>query len=84
MEEKFEILKARWKEPDKLINAKSEFFGACRHNTKFHRYTMNGSTSTDEGSNPEKALGDISNITGKDIAPPPGEAKICMVCTATV
>ena len=81
MEERIEILKASWKEPDKLINSRSELYGACRHNTKFHRYTINGKLGTDDGSNLERALGDISNITGKEIAPPPGDAKIC---TATV
>jgi len=38
-----------------------EIYGSCRHKTRFHRYTMNAITSTDDGDNPERALGDITN-----------------------
>ena len=58
MKERLEILKQSRKNPDKLLNSNSELYGACRHKTKFHRYTRNMPASTDEGDNPERVLGD--------------------------
>jgi len=63
MKERLAILKMARKEPDKLINSRSEIYGACRHKMRFHRYTKNGNPSTDEGTNPERALEDITNTT---------------------
>ena len=53
MQERLEILKMAKKEPKKLINSRSEIYGGCQHNTKFHRYHMNG-FGTDDGLSPEK------------------------------
>ena len=41
----------------KLINSSNEFYGACRHKTKFHRYrTFKKSISTDEeAESPERS-----------------------------
>ena len=84
MAEKLEILKASKKEPQKLINARNEIYGGCRHNTKFHRYTKNRTPSTDDRINPERALGDITNRMNKPTVkmrtvPPPGDPTICGV-----
>ena len=65
-------------EPDKLINSRSEIYGACRHKTRFHRYTKNGLPSTDEGDTPERALGDLTNANDARIQPPPGDLQFCV------
>ena len=53
MWERVEILCAYQQEKTKLINSKTEIFGACCHKTKFHRFLkenrMVKSTSTDDG-----------------------------------
>jgi len=51
------------KDRTKLINSKSELFGACRHKTKFHRLTRNKSTSTDDGAKPEKVSASTTATT---------------------
>ena len=51
MKERLYILRAMRKEPGKLINSSNEIYGACRHLTRFHRYTNNYLTSTDDRQN---------------------------------
>ena len=76
MRERLEILKMGKKEPRKLINSRSEIYGACRHKPRFHRYFMNGPTSADEGLKSRK---DGPQPTGSadSIAPPPGKLSFC-------
>ena len=45
--ERLEILKRSKKDPNNLINSCNEIFGACRHQTRFHKY-VKADTSTDE------------------------------------
>ena len=54
MMERLEIIKAarndKLNDEGKLINSSNEFYGACRHRTKFHRYRIfKNLISTDEG-----------------------------------
>ena len=86
MRERMEILTRAKKNPDKQINSCGEIYGACRHNPKFHRYTMNNQASTDDGFIPERALGeknDEENLT-VEIKKPPVEMGICHVMTVAV
>jgi len=78
MKERLSILKMGKDEPDKLINSWSEIYGACRHKTRFHRYTKNRLPSTDEGDTPERALGDLTNANDARIQPPPGDLRFCV------
>ena len=78
MAERLAILKKAKEEPDKLINSRLEIYGSCRHKTRFHRYTMNGLTSTDDGDNPERALRDLTNANATKPKPPPGDLQFCM------
>ena len=61
MMERLEIIKAmredKLKDEKMLINSSNEFYGACRHKTKFHRYrTFKKSISTDEeAESPERS-----------------------------
>ena len=41
MKERLEILKFSRKTPHLLINSSTEFYGACRHKPRFHRYLSN-------------------------------------------
>ena len=64
MMERLEILKAeridRLKGEGKLINSSNEFYGACRHRTKFHRYRIfKNLISTDEGALSPKEVANI-------------------------
>ena len=43
-----------------IVDTRSDLYGRCRHKTRFHRYTMDRTASTDDGSNLERALGDIA------------------------
>ena len=54
MAERLAILDKSRNDKENLINSCGEIYGACRHKSKFHRYTMN-ITSTDDGYNPEKS-----------------------------
>ena len=36
------------------MNKNPELFGTCRHNMRFHWYTLNEELSTDDGQSPEK------------------------------
>jgi len=43
-----------------LMNSNSELFGACRHNTKFHRFLVTGvivAESTDDAVSAERVEG---------------------------
>ena len=61
MMERLEILKAgrndKLNDEGKVINASNEFYGSCRHRTKFHRYRIfKNLISTDEGAkSPERS-----------------------------
>ena len=54
MKERTTLLKMLNEKPDKMINAKSEIFGGCRHKTRFHRHTKKKQLSTDDGDFPER------------------------------
>ena len=64
MKERLEILKFsdKNKNQNKLINTCGEIYGACRHKTRFHRYTMNNTTSTDDGVNPERVEVPVNDV----------------------
>ena len=47
MKEKIQILQALRNNPQSTINTQNKLYGACRHNTKFHRY-KNYTISADE------------------------------------
>jgi hypothetical protein len=49
MKERMAILEQWKKDKSKLINSKSEIYGACRHRTRFHRLIRNIPPSTDDG-----------------------------------
>ena len=53
MNERLQLLKAlkvdKMENTRKLINSSNELYGACRHKTKFHRYQICETSSTDEG-----------------------------------
>ena len=51
--ERLEILKQSRKDPNSLINSCNEIYGACRHNSKFHRY-ISRTPSTDESNKDER------------------------------
>jgi len=36
------VLRLKWEGPDKVMDSNSKLFGACRHNTKFHRSLVTG------------------------------------------
>ena len=46
--EKISILKYARDNPNLIINTNSEFYGACRHKSKFHRYAATPHPSTDD------------------------------------
>ena len=57
--ERYWLIKARMK-GDKLMNANSEIYGACRHQSSFHRFQL----STDERRRWEKGID--TEIEGED------------------
>ena len=80
MMERLEIIKAeridRLKGEGKLINSSNEFYGACRHRTKFHRYRIfKNLISTDEGAlSPERSgqyPDGVTQDSGQDLAQDP-------------
>jgi len=64
MKERTEILKLKKKNPKGLINSNNEFYGACRHKTKFHRYITANTLSTDEAINAEKSNDYLNSTYG--------------------
>ena len=40
MKERLKILEISKENPNLIINSNSEFYGACRHKPKFHRYAI--------------------------------------------
>ena len=57
MKERLLILKALGDKKEKrLINSNNELYGACRHKSKFHRYTNTTNSNTDDGINPERGI----------------------------
>ena len=57
MKERLLILKTPGDNAEKrLINSNNELYGACRHKSKFHRYTNTTNSNTDDGTNPEKGI----------------------------
>ena len=55
--------KERKEDTQNLINSSNKMYGACRHKTKFHRYTNSQTCSADDGrTSPEKSVsGSASN-----------------------
>ena len=52
MKERIQILKYSKRDPNSIINSNSEFYGACRHKPRFHRYRPNCTPlSTDDEHN---------------------------------
>ena len=66
MQERLEIYKClkseKKEEKDLIINSANEIYGACRHKTKFHRYTSLLNPSADDGIDPEKSAEKITPI----------------------
>ena len=55
MKERLEILKLSRYDPAIIINNSSEFYGACRHRPRFHRYPTNCTPhSTDDKHSSER------------------------------
>ena len=56
MKERLEILKLSRNDPAIIINNSSEFYGACRHKPRFHRYLTNCTphSTDDEHSSSER------------------------------
>ena len=70
MQERLEIYKASQQDSanseQTLINSATEVYGACRHRTKFHRYSLLLNPSADDGpSSPEKSLGEDDSDDGE-------------------
>jgi len=63
MKERLAILRKSQKNPKKMINAKSEIYGGCRHKTKFHRFNLNSpiEQSTDDAASAERVDFGCSN-----------------------
>ena len=65
MQERLHILKNSTESPTQLINTSNEIYGACRHKTRFHRYSSKTTTpDTDDAhaekrSNQDKLLVDV-------------------------
>jgi len=57
MKERLTILDMMKKQPDMIINTNNELFGACRHKTRFHKYTNTNNPRTDDEPSSERALG---------------------------
>ena len=57
MKEILEILKLSNHDPAVIINSSTEFYGACRHKPRFHRYLTNcTSHSTDDEHSSERVV----------------------------
>ena len=54
--ERLAILKVSRSKPELLINSCDKIYGACKHKPKFHRFTTNNSTSTDESQEDGKVV----------------------------
>ena len=65
MHERLIILKHSRKDPSKIINTSTEFYGACRHKPRFHRYPDNCTTlsTDDEHLSSERVMPTITNNT---------------------
>ena len=48
MKERLKILSYSRDNPNLIINSNSEFYGACRHKPKFHRYAKTSPSTDDE------------------------------------
>jgi hypothetical protein len=65
--ERCEIIKRTLKNENNTINNCSEIYGACRHNTKFHRFIKTDiCTSTDDGVDPERVVAQAENAKKLD------------------
>ena len=92
MKERLEILKLSRNDPAIIINNSSEFYGACRHKPRFHRYLTNCTPhSTDDehssservntrdlidSQNSQNSLGTTSTDLNSN-----GNLSLCMPCT---
>ena len=81
MKERTLILKQFRKDPISLINLRYEIYGACRHKTKFHRFRLNTSPSTDEGQNSPERIQGGPNFYNQPIGTPYPPWGICQPVT---
>ena len=88
MKERLEIIKLYRYDPTIIINNSSEFYGACRHKPRFHRYPKNCTPhSTDDKHSSERvntrASIDSQNSLGTistDFSPE-NDSNLCRPCT---
>ena len=81
MKERLEILKFSKNTPHLLINSSTEFYGACRHKPRFHRYLTTNCTkihstddketgservNTSDPENPQNSLGTIGTTVSHE------------------
>ena len=62
MKEGLEIIMASWKNPYVMINSCHEFYGACRHKTRFYRYTNTTQKGPDESQTGSKGAEKQKNL----------------------
>ena len=61
MKERLEILKFSKKTPHLLINSSTEFYGACRHKPRFHRYLTTNCTKIHSTDDEQESLERVTN-----------------------
>ena len=73
MHERLIILKNSRNDPSKIINTSTEFYGACRHKPRFHRYPDNCTTlsTDDEHLSSERVMPAVENNTPNLTETPP-------------
>ena len=63
MKKRLEMFKKSRENNNLLIDSQSKIYRDCRHETRFHRFKQNTSTSTDDGIYPEKVIKAVSTIS---------------------
>lgn len=63
MKKRLEMFKKSTENNNLLIDSQSKIYTACRHETRFHRFKQNTSTSTDDRIYPEKVIKAVSTIS---------------------
>ena len=83
MKEKINILQTIRRNPKIIINTQNELYGACRHNTKFHRYPNYTIGADEEQFSPERLS--QHNILPVLISPNDIESPflLCSSCVST-
>ena len=89
MKERLEILKLSKQDPARIINSSAEFYGACRHKPRFHRYLTNCTphSTDDEHSSSERVNTrdsiDSQNSLGTNSTnlSPEDDLNLCRPCT---